>query len=92
MPIPNMLDTGVEQGDNWAIQVGAFEGKNKAQQIAEKACGILGFSNKEIQTPKANNRFFRSRIQGLSQKEARQACERLLKGSGWQCFPIAPKG
>ncbi|MBR6411730.1 MAG: D-alanyl-D-alanine carboxypeptidase [Alphaproteobacteria bacterium] len=92
-PIPVVVaDTGVEQGDNWSIQVGAFEGEQKARQTAEKAIDILGANGKEIKTPQANNRFFRSRIQGFSEREAQQACQRLLKGTGWQCFPVAPKG
>jgi len=86
------VDTGVEQGDNWAIQVGAFEGEQKARQTAEKAISILGANDKKIQTPQAKNRFFRSRIQGFSQNEAQQACKQLLKGIGWQCFPVAPRG
>ena len=90
--VPVIADTEVEQGDNWAIQVGAFEGEQKARQTAEKAMGILGANDKKIQTPQANNRFFRSRIQGFSQNEAQKACQRLLKGSGWQCFPVAPRG
>ena len=90
--VPEIADTGVEQGDNWAIQVGAFEGEQKARQTAEKAMNILGANGKEIITPKADNRFFRSRIQGFSQKEAQKACQRLLKGTGWQCFPVAPQG
>ena len=92
LPVVVEPDTGVEQGDNWAIQVGAFEGEQKARQTAERAMDILGAAGKKIQTPQANNRFFRSRIQGFSQREARQACERLLQGTGWQCFPVAPKG
>ena len=87
-----VTDTEVEQGDNWAIQVGAFEGEQKARQTAEKAMDILGANGKEIRTPQANNRFFRSRIQGFSQNEAMQACKQLLKGTGWQCFPVAPRG
>lgn len=92
VPVPEVLDSGVEQGDNWAIQVGAFEGEQKARQTAEKAMTILGASDKKIQTPQANNRFFRSRIQGFSEREAQQACQRLLQGTGWQCFPVAPRG
>ena len=58
----------------------------------EKAIDILGAAGKEIKTPQAGNRYFRSRIQGFSQREAKQACQRLLQGTGWQCFPVAPKG
>ena len=45
------VSEGIEQGDNWSIQVGAFEGEKKARQIAEKARNILGMTGKEIQTP-----------------------------------------
>jgi len=85
------VDTAVEQGDNWSIQVGAFEGEQKARQTAEKAISILGAIGKEIRTPQVN-RFFRSRIEGFSRNEAQKACQRLLKGTGWQCFPVAPQG
>ena len=83
---------GIEQGDNWSIQVGAFEKQQKARQIAERAISILGANGKEIQTPQAENHYFRSRIQGFSQSGAKQACQQLLKGTGWQCFPVAPRG
>jgi len=79
----------VEQGDNWSIQVGAFEGEDKARRTAEQAASILGTQNKEIITPRANNHFFRSRIQGFSQAEAHNACRR-LKDASWQCFAVAP--
>jgi len=89
---PITLSDGIEQGDNWSIQVGAFEGEKKARQIAEKARSILGADEKEIQTPRANNQFFRSRIQGFTQNDAKKACQQLLKGTGWECFPVAPRG
>lgn len=88
---PRVLDTSIEQGDSWAIQVGAFEGRDKARQIAQKALTVLGISNKEIQTPKANNQFFRSRILGFSNKdEAFKACK-LLQNQSWQCFLVSPQ-
>ena len=79
----------VEQGDNWSIQVGAFEGKDKARRIAEKAAAFLGTVNKKIMTPLATNHFFRSRIHGFSKVEAHNACQR-LKDASWQCFAVAP--
>ena len=82
----------IEQGDSWSIQVGAFEGEQKARQTAEQAAAILGANGKEIKTPRANNQFFRSRIQGFSRAEAKRACQQLVKGSGWDCFPVGPKG
>ena len=81
--------TDVEQGDNWSIQVGAFEGQEKARQTAERAVSLLGLLGKEIATPRADNRFFRSRIRGFSQQEANTACRR-LKDASWQCFTVAP--
>lgn len=88
---PRVLDTSIEQGDSWAIQVGAFEGREKARQIARKALTVLGVPDKEIQTPKANNQFFRSRILGFSNKdEAFKACK-LLQNQSWQCFLVSPQ-
>jgi len=84
-------DSTIEQGDSWSIQVGAFEGQDKARQIAEKALTVLGSSDKVIATPRANARFFRSRIQGFNRTEAHAACRR-LKDASWQCLPIAPRG
>ncbi len=84
-------DNTIEQGDSWSIQVGAFEGQDKARQIAEKALTVLGSSDKVIATPRANARFFRSRIQGFNRTEAHAACRR-LKDASWQCLPIAPRG
>ena len=78
-----------EQGDNWSIQVGAFEGEDKARRTAEEALSLLGSSGKEIATPRADNRFFRSRICGFNKQEAATACRR-LKDARWQCLPIAP--
>jgi cell division protein FtsN len=74
----------------WSIQVGAFEGKEKAYQTALKALNILGMADKQIETPQANERFYRSRIQGFQNKmEANNACQK-LQGSRWQCFAISP--
>lgn len=89
--IAAVSDTGPEQGDAWGIQVGAFEGQDKARRIAEEAVALLGVINKEILTPRANNRFFRSRIIGFkNQNEAHNACRR-LKNASWQCFAVAPR-
>lgn len=90
MPVPTVIDTAIPQGDaSWSIQVGAFEGQDKARQIAKEALSLLGL-NKEINTPRANERFFRSRIKGFGNKqEARNACRR-LKDARWQCFEVAP--
>lgn len=86
-----VADAGPEQGDAWGIQVGAFEGQDKARRIAEEAVALLGVINKEILTPRANNRFFRSRIIGFkNQNEAHNACRRLQNAS-WQCFAVAPR-
>ena len=82
-------DVVLEQGDQWSIQVGAFEGKDKARRIAEEAMEMLGINNKTVQTPKADDRYFRSRIQGFSKNEATDAC-RQLKDAKWQCFTVAP--
>ena len=79
-----------EQGDSWTIQVGAFEGQDKARRIAEEAIGVLGITQKEILTPRADNRFFRSRIRGFTRQEADRACQR-LKDARWQCFTVAPR-
>ena len=84
-------DNTIEQGDSWSIQVGAFEGQDKARQIAEKALTVLGSSDKVIATPRANARFFRSRLHGFNRTEAHAACRR-LKDASWQCLPIAPRG
>ena len=74
----------------WSIQVGAFEGKDKAYQTALKALNVLGMADKQIETPQADERFYRSRIQGFQNKmEANNACQK-LQGARWQCFAIAP--
>ena len=89
---PQVLDTSVEQGDSWGIQVGAFEQHEKATQIAQKAIRTLGCDDKTIQTPKTKNHFFRSRIVGFSDKnEAFKACQQLKNNRNWQCFLISPK-
>ena len=51
---------------------------------------LLGVNNKTVQTPKADEKYFRSRIQGFSKNEATDAC-RQLKNAKWQCFAVAPR-
>lgn len=89
---PRILDTSVEQGDSWGIQVGAFEKREKATQIAQKAIHTLGCAGKMIHTPQAANRFFRSRIVGFNDKdEAFKACQQLQNSREWQCFLVSPQ-
>ena len=88
-PVAVLTPAETEQGDSWTIQVGAFEGQDKARRIAEEAIGVLGASQKEIITPRADNRFFRSRIRGFTHQEADRACQR-LKDARWPCFTVAP--
>lgn len=84
----------VEAGDldGWAIQVGAFRYKAKANQAAHDAVvklGVLAKRAKVLVTPvdEKGRKLFRARLSGFDETTARQSCK-VLKTDGGVCVPV----
>lgn len=80
-------------GGLWAIQVGAFsvsESAHDAASQAIQATQVLGNGSVEVvEFVKGENRFFRGRVSGLAETQARQACDfRIVHGA--PCLVVAP--
>ncbi|MEQ8651133.1 MAG: D-alanyl-D-alanine carboxypeptidase family protein [Kiloniellales bacterium] len=89
-PKPSQTLSG---GGLWAIQVGAFsvsESAHDAASQAIQATQVLGNGNVEVvEFVKGENRFFRGRVSGLAETQARQACDfRIVHGA--PCLVVAP--
>lgn len=84
------LDSAPGEGDTntWGIQVGAFEGPEKAQAAAQSALRLLGLEDKVIKTPQAKQ-FFRARILGFENREAAADACRQLQNRNWNCFTVS---
>jgi D-alanyl-D-alanine carboxypeptidase len=94
------LESTVDQGstnaerDTWTVQVGAFGKAAKAEHQAHKA---IKAASRTLQAdkvsieaePDESGKLFRSRIAGLSEREARDACRELHRKK-FICVPIAP--
>lgn len=94
---PQARPVALDQGDTtpgWAIQVGVFGNQDASRRAATDAVrrlpGILGDADIQV-TPlsSGNQRLFRSRLTGLEEREARQAC-RSLTQSGGDCMLVPP--
>jgi D-alanyl-D-alanine carboxypeptidase len=94
------LETAVDQGstnverDTWAVQVGAFSKAAKAEHQAQKAIKAASHTlsadkvSVEAEADESG-KLFRSRIAGLSEREARDACRELHRKK-FICVAVAP--
>ena len=78
----------------WGIQVGAFAtraaGEKAANQAIKQAPSLLRGSSRVVSEVKSgSNRVYRSRLMGLTEKGARDACV-VLKKSGHRCLTVSP--
>lgn len=75
--------------DGWAVQVGAFQSKEKAQETAARALVLLGQNSIHAVTDK-NNNLYKAKLTGFQDKElALNACQ-FLKDQACSCFLIKP--
>ena len=89
--------TPLDQGDGtpgWAIQVGVFGNQDASRRAATAAVrrlpGLLGDADIQVTaTGTGRQPLFRSRLTGLDEREARQAC-RSLAQSGGECMLVPP--
>lgn len=80
--------------DNWGIQVGAFSKQAPARKAAARAARLAprqldGAAVEVTPLQRRKGRLFRSRIVGLSEAEAREAC-RVLQRRKMNCVPLTP--
>ena len=69
-------------GKGWAVQVGAYPSTSPAEDAARKAKAkipeLLGGTRLSLpQTTRGGSRFYRARLVGLTESQARTACRRL---------------
>lgn len=87
----------VDQGDGtpgWAIQVGVFGNQDASRRAATAAVRrlpvLLGDADIQVTSMgSGRQQLFRSRLTGLDEREARQAC-RSLTQSGGDCMLVPP--
>jgi D-alanyl-D-alanine carboxypeptidase len=87
----------LDQGDGtpgWAIQVGVFGNQDASRRAATAAVrrlpALLGDADIQVtSTGSGRQQLFRSRLTGLDEREARQAC-RSLTQSGGDCMLVPP--
>lgn len=87
----------VDQGDGtpgWAIQVGVFGNQDASRRAATAAVrrlpSLLGDADIQVtSTGSGRQQLFRSRLTGLDERDARQAC-RSLTQSGGECMLVPP--
>jgi D-alanyl-D-alanine carboxypeptidase len=87
----------VDQGDGtpgWAIQVGVFGNQDASRRAATAAVRrlpvLLGDADIQVTSMgSGRQQLFRSRLTGLDERDARQAC-RSLTQSGGDCMLVPP--
>ncbi len=78
----------IEEG--WAVQVGAFHDKEKAQKMATHALVLLGENSIHAIADKKEN-LFKAKLTGFSDKKlAFNACQ-FLKSQACSCFVLPPQ-
>lgn len=79
--------------DRWAVQVGAFNRANLAQEqlaiAAKVAPGLAGQDSTVTSVTSGKREFHRARFTGLSESEARTACRQITR-SGMDCAVLPP--
>lgn len=78
----------------WGIQVGAFAsraaGERAASQALKQAPSLLSGSSRVVsEVQSGSSRMYRSRLMGLTEKNARSACT-YLKKAGHRCLTVSP--
>jgi D-alanyl-D-alanine carboxypeptidase len=88
---PNRARAATKPGQGWAIQVGAFSTHGPAQDAANKAKNKLPKTLKgaSVAVSTGADSLYRSRLIGLSEKQAQSACKQLID-RGTACITIAP--
>ncbi len=82
----------------WGVQVGAFNRQAAASQAADEAREKLGKlaakTKPAINSSKSGNNqtFYRARVLGMTEAEARDACKKLSSGRKNSCYIVAPEG
>lgn len=87
-------NTSMAKSPRWGVQVGTFSARSHAQERAIQATrvapALLKPASVSIQkVAKTSKTFYRARLIGLSEKDARRTC-RLLESKKFQCLPIPP--
>ncbi len=82
----------------WGVQVGAFNRQAAASQAADEAREKLGAlapkTKPVVNSSKSGNSqiFYRARVLGMTEAEARDACNKLSAGKKNKCYIVAPEG
>jgi D-alanyl-D-alanine carboxypeptidase len=78
-------------GEDWSIQLGAFQGKAAAEQVAHKVAHIAAVRGKpaQIVPPGKSDRLYRTRLLHFTGKGAHAACAELRK-QGVACSVVTP--
>ena len=75
--------------NGWGIQVGAFQSKERAQEVAARAGVLLGEKSIHPVTDKTNS-LYRAKLTGFKDKKfAHNACK-TLKNNAFPCFVVPP--
>ena len=87
-------NASVAKSPRWGVQVGTFSVRSHAQERAIQATrvapSLLKPASVSIQrVAKTSKTFYRARLIGLSEKDARRTC-RVLESKKFQCLPIPP--
>ena len=87
-------DVGDADPDTWGIQVGAFRdyktSHKAASQAAKKLGGLVSAASVDVSTAKSGKRtFYRSRLVGFTEDQARAACKRLSRAKQ-NCALVQP--
>ncbi|WP_355660689.1 D-alanyl-D-alanine carboxypeptidase [Halomonas salifodinae] len=88
-PAPVTRTVAAQGGGNWAIQVGAFQDRDQAQQLASRAADYLAQPAPVAVTELATQErtVFRARLVDFEQDQAYSACQRLQR-RGLECLVV----
>jgi len=76
----------------WAVQLGAYREKAKAQQVVQRASAKLPAAEPAVEaTPTENGQLYRARLTGLTEADARSACS-TLKRQNLACTVVPSAG
>lgn len=83
--------TPAKGNGEWAVQLGAFRQAAAAEKLVAKARGKLPSAEPLVDAVDAGNKvtLYRARLTGLTQADARQACEQ-LKREKMTCSVVSP--
>lgn len=79
--------TSATNGESWAVQIGSYQSLDRAHAHAQAASRLIPGEVAVTEVGVSNRVLYRARLVGLQEKQARHACQNLVR-QGMECMVV----